>query len=374
MKHPNICINLLITALVFSQGCDKNSADETSSDTTSSTTASGAISSPDLSAADINSEINALIPGSLVLSLAGSYGSPCKNAENGDPAGPDQNTIQCKMANLFADPDVYGNVGQEGFLESIAIFTKVFKLSLKDCTNPLADGAQNVSVPVIGATQKFACGRTVPIDELVTNLKAGMSDFANVPANDLKTAFADSVISLLWGVEGANTTSENQNIMAMMDLAPKKAGDSREKTMWWYGKDAANSKIHLRSVMFKGDATNRRYLSGNPDTHEFNLNYRWVNQNGSYVSLRGTGYSQGQGKFYLIEGKGSGITNAKDNSSLDGTQTLSFCIDAGTGAVAADASCAGLSANFEADLENLTFYEDADLPASENDISAPTFE
>lgn len=332
------------------------------------------LTATDMSALELSQDVAAIFPaGQLVLggSLTGeTFDSPCKNPSDGvgDPDGPSEGTLDCRMAKLLADPDIYTNVGQEGFLESIAIFTKAFKLSLKSCAEPFAEDDREITVPVIGSKVEFACGRTPPVAELAKNMKAGLpAMFGDATEAQLATAFAGMKVSLLWG-----ETSARKNILALMDMPPKEEGGSKELAAWWYSKTPDSGTIELQSVMYKTDVTNRRYLKGTPGTHEFVFNYIW-NQpaDSDSFAFRGAGYSEGAGKFYLIQAKVDSTTTTYDGQPLDGSTILDFCFAADTKALQADATeCTALKTKLEAEVE---FFTAAQVPDAEADITVPTY-
>lgn len=340
------------------------------------TGAAALLTAPDLSSLDIEGEVTAILPGSLAISTAltaaAVYDTPCSGSygEDGDPAGPAAGTIQCAAAKLLADPERYTNVGQEGFLESIQMFAKVFKRSSASCAKPLVDGEKALTLPVIAETQEFACAKSIPTEEFVINLKAGMpQQFGSATTEELTQMMDGAIVNLYWGVQGEGTNQAERNMVSMMLMPAKSENDSSEHTAWWYQRSMADNKLILRSVGYNGEMTNRRYLAGNPDTHEFVLNYRWGNINaGSSVSIRGAGYSYGAGKHYLLQVKASGYQDADQNNiTLDGTTTTNMCFDADSAQPVAAAACADLEASF-AEQSALEFFTDADLPASTADL------
>ena len=130
--------------------------------------------------------------------------------------------------------------------------------------------------------------------------------------------FSGVNIPLAWGA-----TAITQNIIAFMDMPAKSSvlgGSSSGGQIgaWRFSKDSATNDVILNSLGYKSDTTNRRYLKGNTVTHQFKFNCLWKNTGDTgYKAFRATGYSEGAGKYYLIQAKING--SAGGQPTLDGT-------------------------------------------------------
>ena len=198
--------------------------------------------------------------------------------------------------------------------------------------------------------------------------------------------FSGVNIPLAWGA-----TAITQNIIAFMDMPAKSSvlgGSSSGGQIgaWRFSKDSATNDVILNSLGYKSDTTNRRYLKGNTVTHQFKFNCLWKNTGDTgYKAFRATGYSEGAGKYYLIQAKINGSaggqptldgTNARRHQrstapTFDDTNVVDFRFASDTKAQQADVTnCTDLKTSLESEI---SFYTASDLPAAATDIPIPTY-
>ena len=194
MKIRCFFLFFFILSLVVFSNCKKSDDDEDTPATppgtgtgTGGTTTEDSASAVDLSDDSFDETLREIMPvGSLSLSLTRTgepNGTPCNDTDNADDeTQPTGATMECAIAKIFADPDVYGNVGSEGVLENMMTVDRVFKKSATaTCADPLTGDAQDITGPFLPGARKYSCGYLIPGDELVTNFKAAelpnMADF-----------------------------------------------------------------------------------------------------------------------------------------------------------------------------------------------------
>jgi hypothetical protein len=372
-----LCIALLT-------GCGDKSDDK---DTPAATpTPTPATAATDATVVDFSSEsfadaARAIMPvGSLALSLVGeTNGTPCDDQDNADDNNqPKQETFECRIAKIFADPEVYGGVGQEGVLESLKVTDNVFKkAATASCAAPLTAAAQDVKGPFLEETRKYSCGLDIPTATMQTNLKNSglIKDATDAEIDQIAATFKAYIY---WGETG-EVGAKVKNFIAINDVgAPASlmlgGAGNHEKGVWRFQKNQATNSFEMTVASLWTEATyqSRFTFSGNIATHEFEVNMRRGKVTESdtvpfdVFMLKGKGYSQGAGKFYMLKMKCDGCTY--NGTAYDVNTELTLCFAADTKTVVAESNCA----EYATALNAIPYLEKTALPAAYTDIVYPT--
>lgn len=372
------CAIVCCLSLLMFSSCKKSDDDDDTPTTTDTGTGTGGggtgdeATTGDMSDEDFGSTLREIIPvGALSLSLTRSTaepeGTPCNDMYATDDGynQPEQNSFECKIALLFADPDIYGNVGQEGVLESLIIVNDVFKRSATNtCANPLTGDDQDIAGPILAGTRKYSCGHLITTEEMTANLIAG-GVMGDMPEAEIAEQAATIKTFIYWGETGA-TGAKVKNFVAIDDMG----GDKNEKGVWRFQKNQAATEFTVEATNVHGQSPLYQSMfkfGGNYETHEFTVNLRRGDvENSTYdLLIKGMGVSQGAGEYYLLKLMCSTCTW---EGAVYGDSELSVCMSAETQTIAAAANCE----KYETDLDAMDYYEKTDLPDAFDDVVVPT--
>ena len=333
------------------------------------TVADSPIVATDVSTTNVIGEFKEIIPsGSLTMSLSDTnltttYGSPCADSSNGTyPTGaPKPGTVQCAVASLFSDPDVFTNVGGYGFFESLKMMSYGIVPLAKSCVTPLTGTARTITISALETTGEFACGKDPTGQEFWDALTANMSSSGSGGFLDGTPDLSALTVKVTWG---ENASLKN----LLMGLGDDSSKD--ESSVWWYQKNKSTNIISLKSSQFHNSSgtgySSRKIFQGNPTTHEFLGNYRDADSSGHYYAIRTMGV-KAAGSYYYMEIISNQLTDKADGTGavIGDTTPKAFCFNSGDNTAADLSNCA----SYATTLASTAFFTSSQLPSSRAQIS-----